>query len=258
MPIVRDGTNSSFPRGLDKDVVQLTASATIAQTHSGRVLQCNSSGTITLTLPSTLPPGFAFEVEQLGAGVVVFAADSTATLHQRSTYDRTAGQYARARCEVATNTRGTNAVWTLAGDVTDTSGATSATQAEVSLLDDVVASVSWSVAAGAANICIMTGTLKDAAGVTIAASRPLDIYISAAATGIGVSGTSYSTGASITTGTSNIAFTANKAWRINTHTNGTFAISITATGKPATEYGVAIVPTTGKLSISAASGVLWG
>lgn len=132
------------------------------------------------------------------------------------------------------------------------------TAAEINLLDNAVASVSWAVAAGAANVCIFTGTLKDAAGATIAESRVIDLYISEAATGIGISADSYSTGASITTGTQLIAFTANKAWRINTHTDGTFAISITDTGNPADQYAVAIGPLTGELSVSAASAANWG
>lgn len=133
-----------------------------------------------------------------------------------------------------------------------------ATAAELSLLDNAIASVSWAVSAGAANVCVFTGTLKDAAGTTIAESRVIDLYISEAATGIGISADSYSTGASITTGTQLIALTANKAWRINTHTDGTFAISITDTGAPADQYAVAISPLTGELSVSAASAANWG
>lgn len=255
MPIVRDGTG---PRGLSKEVVQLTASTTINESHNERVLQCNSGSTITLTLPATLPPGFAFEVEQVGAGVVVFAAGSNATLRQRASADRTAGQYARVRCEVATNTTNTAAAWTLSGDVADSGGVTSSTVAELNLLDNVVASVSFAVAAGASNVCVITGTLKDAAGATIAASRPLFIYITEASTGIGVSADTYSTGASVTTGTSLVALTANKAWLINTHTDGTFAISITDSAKPADQRLAALVYSTGKLSVSAASALLWG
>lgn len=132
-----------------------------------------------------------------------------------------------------------------------------ATAAEVNLNDNVVASVSWAVAAGAANVCVFTGTLKDAAGATIAASRPILVYISEAATGIGITADTYSTGASVTTGTQLVALTANKAWLINTHTNGTFAISITDTAKPADQYAVAIDPQF-QLSVSAASAALWG
>jgi hypothetical protein len=132
------------------------------------------------------------------------------------------------------------------------------TAAELNLADNVVASVSWAVAAGAANVCHLTGTLKDAAGATIAASRPLFLYISEAATGIGITADTYSTGASITVGTQLVALTANKAWLVNTHTDGTVRIAITDTAKPADQYAVAIVAHTGALSISAASAALWG
>lgn len=135
--------------------------------------------------------------------------------------------------------------------------AVSATAAEINLLDNQVASVSWAVAAGASNVCVLTGTLKDAAGATIAASRPIMLYISEASTGIGITADTYSTGASITVGTQLVALTANKAWLINTHTDGTFAISITDTAKPADQYAVAIDPQ-GQLSVSAASAALWG
>ena len=131
------------------------------------------------------------------------------------------------------------------------------TAAELNLLDNQVASVSFAVAAGAADVCVITGTLKDAAGATIAASRPLILYISEAATGIGITADTYSTGASVTTGTLLVALTANKAWLINTHTDGTFAISITDTAKPADQYLVAIDPQ-GQLSISGASSTNWG
>lgn len=127
---------------------------------------------------------------------------------------------------------------------------------ELNLLDNQVASVSWAVTAGAANVCIMTGTIKDAAGATIAGVRNLLVYISEATTGIGVTADSYSTGASITDGTG-AALVTDKVFLVQTGTDGVFAISITATAKPADQYGVAILPN-GTASVSAASAALWG
>src|SRR5690606_1472940 len=101
---------------------------------------------------------------------------------------------------------------------------------------------------------IFTGTLKDADGATIAAAKAIRVYISEAATGIGISADSYSTGASVTTGTQIAAVTANKVWDILTHTDGTFAISITDSAAPADQYAVAVTPLTGNLNVSAASG----
>lgn len=134
--------------------------------------------------------------------------------------------------------------------------AVSATAAELNLNDNQVASVSWAVAAGASNVCVMTGTIKDAAGATIAGVRNLLVYISEAATGIGVTADTYSGGAAITDGTG-AELVAEKVFLVQTGTDGVFAISITASAKPADQYGVAILPN-GTASVSAASAALWG
>ncbi len=261
MPLVDAGTPPSSPRGYLFEIVPITGDTTLTENHRDRVLQVNSGSNVTLTLPRTLPVGFHCKIEQLGAGQVLFSAASGATLGNDFSHDRTPGQYGVADLYVTTNIGDYAAVYNLGGHTTNSAGTflgMTSTPAELNLVDNAVASVSWVVTAGASNICIMTGTIKDAAGATIAASRPIDLYISEAATGIGITADTYSTGAAITVGTQLIAFTANKAWRINTHTNGTFAISITDTAKPADQYGVAIVSTTGQLSISAASAALWG
>jgi hypothetical protein len=130
--------------------------------------------------------------------------------------------------------------------------------AEVNVLDGAIASVTFVVAAGAANVCVLTGTIKDADGATIASRKALRVYISEAATGAGVSADSYSTGASVTTGSIVATVTANKVWDILTHSDGTFAISITDTAKPVDQYLVAITPITGGVNVSAASAALWG
>jgi hypothetical protein len=247
MPIVDAAAPPSSPRGYDKEIVAITANATITENHRGRLLQVNSGSGVTLTLPRNLPVGFYFEWEQLGAGQVLFSAASGGTLAGNAASDRSTGQYARGECTVTGQAvNGLAAAWGLSGQV--------ANSATVS----VVASVSWAVAAGAANVCVFTGTLKDAAGETIAASRPLTVYLSEAATGIGITADSYSTGAAITTGTQLVAHTANAAWLINTHTDGTFAISITDSAKPADQYAAAIITSRAALSVSAASALLWG
>lgn len=141
-------------------------------------------------------------------------------------------------------------------ELADLAANLTATGAELNTLDNVVASVSWAVTAGAANICILTGTIKDAAGATISAVRNLTVYISEVATGIGVTADTYSTGAALSDGTGT-ALVANKVFLVQTGTDGIFAISITDTAKPADQFGIAILPN-GSISASAASGVLWG
>ena len=133
-----------------------------------------------------------------------------------------------------------------------------ATGAELNTLTGVASQVTWAVTAGAANICILTGTVKNAAGTAVAAVHLLDVYLSTQSDGSVISATSYSTGASIPTGAAIGTWTANKFWTVATNSSGVFAISITATGKPATEYAVALNPRNMRANVSAASGVLWG
>lgn len=76
----------------------------------------SNAGAITCTLPKDLPVGSWVEVEQLGAGQVTFVGASGATLQNRSSHTKTAGQYGVVRLYVRTNTTGTNAVWVLSGD----------------------------------------------------------------------------------------------------------------------------------------------
>lgn len=66
------------------------------------------------------------------------------------------------------------------------------TEAELELVDDQVANVTFSPAAGGANVCEITYTLKDAAGETIASPRPLLFWLSDAATGAGLTATTAS------------------------------------------------------------------
>lgn len=242
MPIVRGSSPPSHTHNNYREIVQVTGDTTLTENHRGRVLQVNSANAVTLTLPNDLAAGFHCKVERYGAGQVTFTAASGATLHNTASAATMLAQYSVADLFVSLNGSGIGAVYNLSGERST----------------GVLASVSWVVAAGAANICTFTGTLKDAAGATIAASRPIQLYISEAATGIGITADAYSTGASITTGTQLVALTANKAWLINTHTDGTFRISITDTAKPADQYAVAIIGPTGQLSVSAASAALWG
>jgi hypothetical protein len=143
-------------------------------------------------------------------------------------------------------------------ELADLAANLTATAAELNTLTGVGSQVTWAVTAGAANVCILTGTVKNAAGTAVSAVHILDVYLSTAADGSVISATSYSTGASITTGAAIVTQTANKAWRVATNSSGVFAISITATGKPATEYAVAVIPRSSRASVSAASAALWG
>lgn len=119
-----------------------------------------------------------------------------------------------------------------------------------------IATVSWAVTAGATNVCIFTGTIKDSLGNTITDPRALTVYLSEDANGLSYSADSYSTGAAITDGTGG-EILADKIFHVTTGVDGVFAISITDTGEPADQYAVAVLGN-GDLAVSAASGTTWG
>jgi len=71
---------------------------------------------VTLTLPANLPAGFSFCVDQVGAGVAIFATASGATKINPSSFDRTAGQGAMMTAYVRSNANGLSATWVLGGN----------------------------------------------------------------------------------------------------------------------------------------------
>lgn len=76
------------------DVVPVSASFTLGPDNNEQVIQVNAAGATTITLPANLPVGFSCLVEQAGAGVVTFSPAVPATMVNRQSFDRTAGQYA--------------------------------------------------------------------------------------------------------------------------------------------------------------------
>lgn len=108
------------------------------------------------------------------------------------------------------------------------------------LFDDVLLlkaaqpyNVTIAAAAGGANVCEVTFTVKDCDGTTIAAVVPLIVYLSDAATGVGLTGTSASgtVQAKSASGTDLGALTAKKALIVMTNADGTYVLEITDTAK---------------------------
>lgn len=108
----------SHPRGLDLELVEVSVSTTINANHAEAVIQSTGGSGITITLPKNLPAGFVCMVEQSGAGQVTFSAASGASLVNRQSHTKTAGQYALTTLYVRNNIDGISAVWLLAGDTT--------------------------------------------------------------------------------------------------------------------------------------------
>lgn len=126
-----------------------------------------------------------------------------------------------------------------------------ATVAELNLTDDMPASVTFAAAAGGANVCEVTITVKDAAGVAIAEVFNLDVWLSDAATGAGLTSTSASgtVQAKAASGADLEVMTAKKAIRVQTLATGIYILEITDTAKTAF-YVCAQVPGTGKTVVS--------
>lgn len=118
--------------------------------------------------------------------------------------------------------------------------------------------VTIDLAAGASNAMLITITAKDAAGNTVAAVHELELHFSTSAVGANVTATAYSGTLVASTGALAVTVTAAKVFRLLTDANGIFVGSLTATGKPATEYVAVKKPGSASLKVSVASGVLWG
>lgn len=108
MPDERLGTNTyaqnyttSSPRPTPVPFYQgqtlVDGNTTIDNTFNGLMVWYNGSGAITLTFPATLMPGFNCIVVQGGAGAVTCAAGSGATMNNRQSFVKTAGQWAVMR-----------------------------------------------------------------------------------------------------------------------------------------------------------------
>jgi hypothetical protein len=104
--------------------------------------------------------------------------------------------------------------------------------ARLNQLGDQAASVTISPAAGAANVSLVTIQCLNAAGAAIAHKEVLDVWLSDAATGAGLTGTTASGAvAAGTAGTDLIVRTAKKETLVNTDATGKYILSITDTGK---------------------------
>jgi hypothetical protein len=126
-----------------------------------------------------------------------------------------------------------------------------ATAGELNITDNMIASVSFAAASAASNVCEVTCTALDAAGSTIAAVHTLDIWLSDASTGAGLTATTTSgtVTAKAASGIVQDTFTAKKALRVQTLATGVFILEITDTAKTGF-YVCAEEPGTGATNVS--------
>lgn len=116
---------------------------------------------------------------------------------------------------------------------------------------------SIALAAGASNGMLITITVQDSDGNTLAGIYSLEVYMSEASTGIGLTADTYSGDLVASTGGVAAVRTSKKAWLLQTASTGIFAGTLTDTAKPADQYVVVVLPS-GQRVVSAASGTSWG
>lgn len=105
-----------FANFLASVVVDTGTTLTLSATQRGTVLTMNNASAITLTLHATAEIGYSVTVYQKGAGQITFAAASGATLRNRASQTKSAGQYALCTLICESNAGGSAAIWVLAGD----------------------------------------------------------------------------------------------------------------------------------------------
>lgn len=112
-------------------------------------------------------------------------------------------------------------------------------------------SVGFTPAAGASNVCEVTLQVKDGAGTALAGIFHMDLWLSDAADGEGLTGTTASgaVAAKASSGTDLGTLTTKKALRVQTKDDGTYILSITDTSKTGF-YVAATVPGSSRISVS--------
>lgn len=89
---------------------------TLLSTDTGKIVTIDSAGAVTVILPNNLGAGFLCTVVQKGAGQITFSAASGATLNNRSSHTKSAGQWAVTSLYIDSNSGGSSAVYVLGGD----------------------------------------------------------------------------------------------------------------------------------------------
>jgi hypothetical protein len=98
---------------------------------------------------------------------------------------------------------------------------------------NVPASLTFTAASAGSNVCEVTIQATDKSGASVAGVFSLDVYLSDAATGVGLTATSASgtVAAKTASGADIGTFTAKKALRVQTLATGAYILEITDTAK---------------------------
>lgn len=120
------------------------------------------------------------------------------------------------------------------------------------------AKVAVSLAAGANNVMTVTVTVQDEDGNTVAGVHQLDVWASELATGLALTGDTYSGNLVATAGYILAEPTSKKRWTVLTAATGIFTGSLTDTAEPQDQYIVAKNPIGAGVTVSAISAGKFG
>ncbi len=129
---------------------------------------------------------------------------------------------------------------------------------ELNVLHGIGTTATIVLAAGASAAMDITITVKDGTGATVAAVHQLEVWMSEAATGIGLTGDAYSGDLVASVGAIHSAHTAKKHWSVVTAATGIFTAALTDTAAPADQYVAMKAPLGAGVIVSTASATSWG
>ncbi|GGD45659.1 hypothetical protein [Pseudoxanthomonas indica] len=96
--------------------VQTGTTYTLQASDCGKVVEFTNSSAVTVTLPNNLAAHFTCSIVQAGSGQVTLSAASGATLRNRQSHTKTAGQWGWLSTYVRANSGGSAAEYVMSGD----------------------------------------------------------------------------------------------------------------------------------------------
>lgn len=97
--------------------LQTGTTYTLSTGDDGKVVELNNASAITVTLPNNLPASFSCLLVQVGAGQVTLSPAGGATMRQRQSLTKTAGQWAQVSAYIRGNIGGASAEYVVGGDM---------------------------------------------------------------------------------------------------------------------------------------------
>lgn len=215
--------------------------------NANKVLLCDTAGEVSLGILMNKPESGEYaEVALPGGGAKLIVDGSVSPGAMISTG-------ADGKGETATSSQYIGAMADATGAASSANDAIPVIVCSAYAASDVseAESVSFAAAAGAANVCDVAITVKDGAGAAVGAVRNLLVWLSDAATGAGLTGTSASgtVQAKAASGADHGVLTAKKSLIAQTLATGIYTLEITDTAKTAF-YVCAMDMSTGKTFIS--------